>query len=178
MCALGRRSLCLFWHETQTKGLSSRSPARPEEDEEKKVPERTEGELTKEPRESSGQRWAEETSRLIEQLCEGGRRRWKQDREKRQQKSERRLLRPDDLHRGRVNQREKISAFFVTFVEVSRKIHVHDSLQMHGECKVSQNTLSCAWSWHKSILFVCSSFYPLGCIFVAVKKCEIPGGNH
>ena len=36
--------------------------------------------------------------------------------------------------------------FLVAFVEVSHKIHAGDSLQMHGECKVSQNTLSCAWS--------------------------------
>ena len=43
VCAPVRRSLCLFWRETQTKGLSSRSPARPEVDEERKVPKRTEG---------------------------------------------------------------------------------------------------------------------------------------
>ena len=54
-----------------------------------------------------------------------------------QQKSERRLLWPDELHRGRVNQREKMSALLVPFVEVSRKIHASDSLQTHGECKVS-----------------------------------------
>ena len=49
MCAPVRRSLCLFWRETQTKG--SRSPARPEVDEERKVREKTEGQSTKEDRE-------------------------------------------------------------------------------------------------------------------------------
>ena len=38
-----KRSLCLFWRETQTKGLSSRSPARPEVDVERKGPEKTGG---------------------------------------------------------------------------------------------------------------------------------------
>ena len=37
-----RESLCLFWCETYTKGLRSRSPARPEVDEGRKVPEKTE----------------------------------------------------------------------------------------------------------------------------------------
>ena len=65
-------------------------------------------------------------------------------------------------------------AFLVTFVEVSRKIHAHDSLQMHEKLHkiVTQNSLSCAW---KSILFVCSfSPTPSVVFFVAVKKCEIP----
>ena len=93
--------------------------------------------------------------------AEVGRRRWKQSREGSQQKSEKRLLRPDDRRRGR----EKMSAWLVAFVEVLRKIHAGDSLQMHGECKVSQNPLSCAWNWPKYILFVFSSFHPFGCIF-------------
>ena len=42
VCTQGRRSLCLFWRETQTKSLSSRSPARPEVDEEKEVREKRE----------------------------------------------------------------------------------------------------------------------------------------
>ena len=63
VCAPGRQSLCQFWRETQTKGLSSRSPARPEVDKERKVREKREDQLTKEPRESSRQRRAEETSR-------------------------------------------------------------------------------------------------------------------
>ena len=35
-----RGSLCLFWCETHTKGLRTRSPMRPEEDKGRKVPER------------------------------------------------------------------------------------------------------------------------------------------
>ena len=62
--APGRRSLCVFWRETQTKGLSSRSPIRPEVDEEREIRERREGQLTKEPREGSQQRRAEESGRF------------------------------------------------------------------------------------------------------------------
>ena len=40
--APGRWSLCLFWRETQTKGLNSRSPTRLEVKEERKVQEKTE----------------------------------------------------------------------------------------------------------------------------------------
>ena len=63
VCAPGRRSLCLFWRETQTKGLSLRFPVRPEADGEKKVREKREGQLTKEHRQGSRQRRADETSR-------------------------------------------------------------------------------------------------------------------
>ena len=49
--ALVRRSLCLFWREAQIKGLSSRSPTRPEVNKETKVPEKTQSQLTKEDRE-------------------------------------------------------------------------------------------------------------------------------
>ena len=73
--------------------------------------------------------------------------------------------------RGRVNQRE-MSALFVVFVEVSRKIHACDSLQMHRELHKSViNSLSCAWSWPNSV-FARLSFSPtLSVVFcVAVKK--------
>ena len=66
-------------------------------------------------------------------------------------------------------------SFIVGFVEVSRKIHVCDSLQIHGEYKVSQNSLSCAWSWPKSV-FVRLFFFslPLGCILCGHKElCDI-----
>ena len=49
--------------ETQTKDLNSRSPTRPEVEEERKVREKTEGELTTDPRDSSRQRTGEVTSR-------------------------------------------------------------------------------------------------------------------
>ena len=45
-----RRSPCLLWCETQTKGLRARSPARPEVEEGRKVQEKTERELTTEGR--------------------------------------------------------------------------------------------------------------------------------
>ena len=110
----------------------------------------------------SRQRRAEETK---QEKIEAGQRR----------ESERRLLRPDDLHRGWVNQRENMLALIVTFIIVSRKIHVCDSLQMHGEIKVSQNSLSCTWNWLKTILFVCSFSPTLSVVFfVAIKKYEIP----
>ena len=37
-----RRSLCIFWRETQTKGLRARAPARPEVERGRKVREKTE----------------------------------------------------------------------------------------------------------------------------------------
>ena len=46
------------------KGLRTRSPARPDVEEERKVPEKTVGELTKEPRESSRQQRVEEGGRI------------------------------------------------------------------------------------------------------------------
>ena len=60
----GRQSLCLFWHETQTKGLNLRSPTRPEVDKEREVQEKREGQLAKEPRESSQQQRAEKDGRI------------------------------------------------------------------------------------------------------------------
>ena len=101
-----RRSPCLFWRETQTKGLNSRSPTRPEVEVERKVREKTGVSWRRKTQRCSRQRGAEETSR---QLTMQGRE-WQS-----QQKSERRLLRPDELRRGRVNQREKMSALLVPF---------------------------------------------------------------
>ena len=56
VCVCAGQRISLFWRETHTKGLRARSPARPEVDEGKKVPEKTER--------ASWQRKAEETSRL------------------------------------------------------------------------------------------------------------------
>ena len=160
VCAPVRESLYLLWRETHTKAWA-RDLRR-----------------DRKWRSQKGQKgsWWRKTERgSWQQSAEGGRKRWKQGREGSQQKSERRLLRPDDLQRGRVNQCEKMSAWLVAFVEVSRKIHASDSLQMHGECKVSLNSLSCAWSWPKSILFVCSFPPTLSVVFyVAIMKCVIP----
>ena len=68
-CAPVRRYLCLFWCETQTKGLSSISPTRLEVDEETKVPERTEGQLAMEdgePVDNSQQKEAGEDGSMTE----------------------------------------------------------------------------------------------------------------
>ena len=119
------------------KGPRTSSPARPEV--ERNIPEKTQGQLTKEDRER--QSTTEARWRTVSR-----RRQW------------------------RKTVKNEL-AFQVSFVEVSRKIHVCDSLQMHGKCKVSQNTLSCTWSWSKSMLFVCSSFHPCGCILCG--RCEM-----
>ena len=66
-----RESLCLLWRETQTKGLSLRSPVRPEVDEERKVPERTEGQLAKE----DGERQLTTVNRRRQEKMEAGQRR-------------------------------------------------------------------------------------------------------
>ena len=120
-------------------------------------------------------RWFDKGRRREELTTEGRGERsalsWLSRKWQNQQKSERRLLRADELRRGRVNQRENMSALLVPFVEVSCKIRAGDSLRMHGEYRVTQNSLSYAWNIPKSMLFVCSSFHPLGCILCG--RCEM-----
>ena len=43
VCAPVREYLCLIWRETHSKGLTTRSHARPEVNDERKVPEKKEG---------------------------------------------------------------------------------------------------------------------------------------
>ena len=109
----------------------------------------------RENRESSRQRRAEETNRtVIPVLGKDG-----------QQKE---AVREDS---------QRWVGILVAFVEVSRKIHAVDSLQMCGECKASQNSLSFAWSWPKSV-FVCLFFFshPLGCaLCICNLMCDTPG---
>ena len=50
-CALAGQRISLLWRKTHTKGLTARPPAKPEVDEESKVREKNEGQLTKEDRE-------------------------------------------------------------------------------------------------------------------------------
>ena len=148
VCASVRRSLCLFWRETQTKGLSLISPARLEVDEERNVPEKTQGQLTKDDGEMLST--TESRERTVSR-----RRQW-----------------------GKTVKNE--FAFLVAFVEVLPQIHTRDNLQIHRECKVSQNSLSCAWSWPKFV-FVRSFFFfhPLGCILCGRKEmCDTPVRNH
>ena len=66
-------------------------------------------------------------------------------------------------------------AFLVAFVEVSCKIHVRDSLQMHGECKVSQTPFLALGANPSPCLFVYSFSHPPGCILCGRKEmCYIP----
>ena len=140
MGALSRRSLCLFWRETQTKSLSSRSPARPEVDEKREVREKREGQLTKEPRESSRQRS------------------------------------PGDGRSAEGKTVKNEVAFVVAFVEVSRKIHAHDSLQMHEKLHKIVTKLPFLLLELTQVHIVHLFFLPSSRLyfFVAVKKCEIP----
>ena len=123
-------------------GLRTRFAARPEVEEGRKVPGKTER--------VSWQRRAEETCRR-EIAVQG-----KDGQQKEAVKDQLALL--------------------VAFVEVSRKIHAHDSQQMHMECKVSQNSLSFAWSWPKSVFIrLFFFFHPLGCILrICNEMCNIP----
>ena len=111
---------------------------RPEEGEERQVREKPEGQLAKEPREGQSAKGDAERQSTTEGRGERSALSGLSREYKSQQKSERRLLKPDELHRGRANQREKMSALSVHFVEVSRKIHASVSLQMHGECSVTK----------------------------------------
>ena len=83
-----------------------------------------------------------------------------------QQKSGGRLLRPDELHGGGLTNTRRCQHCWWLFVEVSRKIHASNSLQFHRECRKLQNYPSCTWSWHKSLLFVCSFFPTLSVVFL------------
>ena len=68
----------------------------------------------------------------------------------------------------------------MAFVEVSRKIHARESLQMHGKCKVSQTPFLALGADPSLCLFVCSFSSNLSVVFyMAVKKCVISlVGNH
>ena len=72
-----------------------------------------------------------------------------------------------------------MSALFVTFVEVSCKIHAWDSPQMHLKLhkSVTQIPFSCSWSWPKSVFVrLFFFFHPLGCILGGRKEmCNTPG---
>ena len=123
----------LAWNEN--KGQSSRSPTSggrkegPREDKGQLANEPREGQLAKEDAErqstTEGRGERSALSRLSRE-CQG------------QEKSEGRLLRPDELHRGGLTNTRRCQHCWCLFVEVSGKIHAGYSLQ---ECKVSQNIL-------------------------------------
>ena len=155
VCVPVRESLCLLWREPHSKSLTSRSLARPEVDEERKVPEKKEGQLTKEDgemqstTESRGGRWLEiavqgkdgQQKEAVREHCQ----RWV------------------SIPRG--------------FVELSRKIH---TIVYKCTKSVVQTPFSCAWSWPKSVfVHLFFFFHPLGCILhLCNAMCDIPVGNH
>ena len=151
-CVCGRRTenLCLLWRETQTKVLSSRSPTRPEIEEERKVPEKTESQLTKKDEERQSTTESRRDQSVWDSSSGEGR-------------------------SAEGGSKGRQLAFLVAFVEVSRKIQARNSLQMHGECKVSQNPFLALGADPSPCLFVCSFSSTLSVVFyVAVKKCVIP----
>ena len=105
-----RESLCLLRRETHTKGLTTRFPARPEVNELRKVPEKTESV------DKGRQRRAEGDGRLEIAV---------QEKDGQQKEA---------VREGEGYSQQKMSALLVAFEEVSRKTHARDSLQMHGEC--------------------------------------------
>ena len=136
-----RESLCLLWRETHTKGLSAISTARPEVDEGRKVPEKTER--------LSWQRRAEEGSREIK----AGQRREKN----RGQKDW--LLRPVDLQRPGWPTREDKSALLVALWEFS--LAYTFALAHRIPQKLSQTSPFLALGVNPSpCLFVCSFLPP------------------
>ena len=68
------------------------------------------------------------------------------------------------------------------FLEVSHKIHAHDSHQMHEQLhkSITQPSISCAWSWPRFVFVSLFFFFTLSVVLcVSVKKCVIPlVGNH
>ena len=72
---------------------------------------------------NGGQRRAVSFELTVQRMTESTEERW--------------LLKPDELRRGRLTNVRRCQPCWCLFVEVSCKIHAVDSLQMHGECKVS-----------------------------------------
>ena len=97
------------------KGLRSRSPTRPVVGEERQVREKPEGQLAKELREGQSAKGDAEKQSTSEGRGERSALSGLSRECQNQQKSERRLLKPDELHRGWANQREKMSALLVPF---------------------------------------------------------------
>ena len=105
-----RRSLRLFWRETHTKGLRTRYPTRPEVEKGRKAWEKTEKELTKQGRRDQSA-WdscpENDTVSRRRQWEDGGRP------EKRVNRSQKGDCYDLLTYRGRVNQREMMSALSV-----------------------------------------------------------------
>ena len=124
----------LFWRKTHTKGLRTRFPTRPEEDEGRKIPGRTEVNRTSQSREET----REETRAVgrTDQSTEVGGR-WR---------SREAAARTCGL-RSRVGQREKMSQHsFVSLWEFRSNIRCVSSQKHRTLGKCYKLLPSCAWS--------------------------------
>ena len=159
-----RESLCLFWRETHTMGLRTRTGMTREGKSQRSV---GRWEVSQET-DTVSRREQKETSRQNRSV-----KRWESGREEtNEQKSERWLLRPVDLQTPGWPTREFKSAFLVALWEFSLEYTLALAHRMHKKCYSLPP--SCAWSWPKSV-FVCSFSFTLSVVFcVSVKKCERP----
>ena len=162
ICVPVRESLCLFWHETNTKGLRVRSPMRPEGRGKEGPRDQSAGEVSQE-------KVAAETSWQNRSV-----KRWESGREETsQQKSERRLLKPVDLQMPGWPTREFKSAFQVALWEFLLKYTLALAHRMHKKC---HRLLLALGANPSPCLFVClffsSTLSVVNC--VSVKECEIP----
>ena len=168
VCA-GQR-ISLLWRETQTKGLSSRSPARPEVDEETEVPEKTKGQLIKEDGESQltsegrvGQSADRAVSRRRQEKMEAGQ--WRQSTE---------VSMASGFRRSYTKKKKK----------KKKKKKAQSTVAIVSKCtenaKCHRLSPSCTWSWPKSVFVrLFFFFHPLGCILYGRKEmCDTPVGNH
>ena len=149
-------SLCLFWRESHTKGLSARSPLRPEVDEGREVPEKTERAVDK-----GG---LKRTVRRREQkmpVDRTGQKRW--------------LSRSDQ---SASDSSQEMSQHSLWLCGSFALIQARDSRQMHGELHKSA-TNSFLLRLELTQVCVCSFvlfFHPLGYVLCVCKEmCNAPG---
>ena len=169
VCGSGRLSIGLFWRETQTKAWA-RDLRRDQKKGRKGRSERSQRvSWRRETQRGSRQRRAEESGRLWVDCPENVS----------QQKSERRLLKPDELHRGRPNQHEKMPAllvpFYRSFAKNTRQRYSTDAQGM--QCHKT-TFLALGADINPYCSFVLFSPTLSVVFFVAVKKCEIPRRTH
>ena len=117
-CVRQADALFVCFGAKPNKSLSSRSPTSPEVEEERQVREKPLGPVGKG---TQGGSVGEGKRREAVDNGERSALSWLSREWQSQQKSERWLLKPDELHRDRVNQCEKMSALLVHFVEFPRK---------------------------------------------------------
>ena len=164
-----RRSLCLFWCETHTKGLRTRSHARPEVEWEGRSERRQRRQLTTE-----GRREQSAWDSSPERDTVGWRRQWEDGgrAEKRSNRSQKDDCKDLLTYRGQVNQCENMSALLVACENFVRVL-VHVSSQ-NALCHIYFPLLALGAD-PSPCLFVCFFSSTLSVVFyVAVKKCVMP----